>query len=298
MGYLHIDNLYKNKTILLFKEVYALEKIHGTSSNINWDFENKIITFFSGGEDLDKFISLFDVEFLKSKFLQFFPDKNVTIFGEAYGGKQQGMSHTYGKILKFIAFDVKVDHSWLNVPNANEVCDNFKIDFVHWYKINTDLDSITAARDMFSVQAYRNGMGKDKKREGIILRPLIEMKTNNGERVIVKYKHDKFNETKTPRKINEEALKILEDANEIADEWVTPMRLQHVLQKFPNDVNVESMGDIVKAMTEDVYREGKNEIVESKQVIKAITRKTVSLFKMKLENDLKNQNTNKNETDF
>ncbi len=29
MGYLHIDNLYKNQTILLFKEAYCMEKIHG-----------------------------------------------------------------------------------------------------------------------------------------------------------------------------------------------------------------------------------------------------------------------------
>jgi hypothetical protein len=29
MGYLHIDNLYKNVDILLFKECYAMEKIHG-----------------------------------------------------------------------------------------------------------------------------------------------------------------------------------------------------------------------------------------------------------------------------
>lgn len=29
MGYLKINNLYKEQTILLFKECYALEKIHG-----------------------------------------------------------------------------------------------------------------------------------------------------------------------------------------------------------------------------------------------------------------------------
>jgi intein/homing endonuclease len=29
MGYQHIENLYKNQTIFLFKECYALEKIHG-----------------------------------------------------------------------------------------------------------------------------------------------------------------------------------------------------------------------------------------------------------------------------
>ena len=30
MGYMHIDNLYKDQRILQFKECYALEKIHGT----------------------------------------------------------------------------------------------------------------------------------------------------------------------------------------------------------------------------------------------------------------------------
>ena len=34
MGYRHIDNLYKNQDILLFRECFALEKIHGTSANV------------------------------------------------------------------------------------------------------------------------------------------------------------------------------------------------------------------------------------------------------------------------
>ncbi len=34
MGYLHIDNLYKNQTIRLFRECYALEKVHGTSAHV------------------------------------------------------------------------------------------------------------------------------------------------------------------------------------------------------------------------------------------------------------------------
>ena len=36
MGYLHIENLYKNQTVLMFKELYALEKLHGTSAHIRW----------------------------------------------------------------------------------------------------------------------------------------------------------------------------------------------------------------------------------------------------------------------
>ena len=38
MGYRHIENLYRPRaqTILLFRECYALEKIHGTSAHVAW----------------------------------------------------------------------------------------------------------------------------------------------------------------------------------------------------------------------------------------------------------------------
>lgn len=287
MGYLHIPNLYKEQTIMLFKEAYALEKIHGTSSHIGWKHSEKKIYFFAGGESHEKFVALFDETFLKTKFEEVFPDIDVVIFGEAYGGKQQGMSHTYGKDNKFIGFDVKVGDNWLNVPNAEDVCHKFNIEFVHYDKIEVTLDNLMKYRDMPSVQAFRNGITEPKKREGIVCRPLTEMRLNNGERVICKYKPDENMENKTKREVSPEQLKVLEDAKAIAEEWVVELRLVHVLQKFPNDVNMESVGNIIKAMIEDVYREGKNEIIESKAVEKAIGKKTVELFKRKLQNNLK-----------
>ena len=286
MGYLHIDNLYKNQTILLFKECYALEKIHGTSAHIGWKFETKKVNFFTG-ESHEVFLKMFDEQFLIKRFEEIFPDQDVTIFGEHYGGKTQGMSHTYGKVAKFIVFDVKVGFVWLNVPNAEDVAHQFELEFVHYAKIPVDLEAITQHRDWSSVQAHRNGMGDDKKREGVVLRPLVEMRTNNGERVIAKYKPDEEMETKTKREVSPEQLKVLSDAKEIAEEWVTNKRLEHVLQKFPSDVSMEAMGDIIKAMIEDVYREGRDEIVESKAVGKAIGGVTVKLMKAKLQNTLK-----------
>ena len=288
MGYLHIDNLYKNQTIMMFKECYAMEKIHGTSAHVRWNPEKHGgVGFFAGGENHEKFVGLFNITNLEQKFQEIFPDTKVVIYGEAYGGKQQGMRKTYGEELKFIGFDVKVGDVWLNVPNAHDVCTKFGLDFVHYAKIPVDLEVFNTYRDMPSVQAELNGCGTDKQREGIVLRPLVEFKTNNGERVIAKYKPEEFGETKTKREVTPEQLKVLEDAKEIAEEWVTNMRLEHVLQKFPEDVNMESMGDIIKAMIEDVYREGRDEIVESKAVGKAIGGKTVQLFKQKLQSKLK-----------
>ena len=290
MGYLHIDNLYKNQTILMFKECYALEKIHGTSAHIKWSAEKKELHYFSGGEDYNRFVGLFDSTILKEKFSEVFVTSNVIVYGEAYGGKQQGMSGTYGKELKFVAFDVRIDDLWLDVPKAENVCEKLGIEFVSYYKVSTDLESLDDMRDKDSRQAIRNGIGPDKKREGVVLRPLIELTTNNGSRVIAKHKADEFKETKTPRTCNPEDHKRLIDAQEIAEEWVTEMRLKHVLDKLPQDIGMESTKLVINSMTEDVYREAKGEIVEGKLVSTCIGRKTATMFKKILQSKLEKCN--------
>jgi len=172
MGYLHIENLYRPQaqTILLFRECYALEKIHGTSAHISFTFtisheipEGRWIpSFFSGGESNTKFVSLFDQEKLLAAVndLGTPKDQVITVYGEAYGGSQQGMSHTYGKQLKFIVFDVQVGENWLNVPDAEDVAKKLGLEFVHYEKVSTDLSVLDAFRDRPSIQAIRNGVSQ------------------------------------------------------------------------------------------------------------------------------------------
>jgi len=183
MGYLHIPNLYKNTEILLFKECYALEKIHGTSTHISW--KNGKINFSSGGEKYEKFEKLFNIKELEKKFKELF-ECDVVIYGEGYGGKCQGMSGTYGKELKFIVFDIKVDGNWLDVSNAEDVAKKLGLEFVDYVKIKTELKLLDKERDKNSTQAIRNGCG-GKLREGIVLRPLIEVTKNNGSRICLLY---------------------------------------------------------------------------------------------------------------
>lgn len=285
MGYLHITNLYKEKDIMLFKQCYALEKIHGTSAHIRWCPE-KGLNFMSGGEKHEKFVKIFDEEFLESKFKELFVDK-VFIYGEAYGGKCQKMSDTYGKELKFVAFDVKIGESWLDVPNAEDVVKKLNLEFVDYKLINTDLKEIDFERDRFSSQAIRNGCGGDKKREGIVLRPLIELIKNNGSRVIAKHKGDDFRETKTPRVISDEELEVLKEAEKIAEEWVTAERLNHVLDKIPGKKDITQTGLVIKNMIEDIYREAKGEIIESGKVKTFISKKTAIMFKCLIKKEVK-----------
>ncbi len=267
MGYMHINNLYKNQEILLFKECYAMEKIHGTSAHVA--HKNNTLRFFAGGSKHESFIDLFDQDVLLEKWQGI----DVVVYGEAYGGKLQGMSATYGPTMKFVAFDVQIDGFWLSVPQAAQFCEEAGLEFVHYVRITTDLDQIDAQRDADSVQAVRNGMGEGCKREGVVLRPLLELTKNNGSRIICKHKQDEFRETKTPRVVDPEKLKILEDAQAIADEWVTPMRLAHVLDKIQSPC-MEKMREIMDAMFEDVKREGEGEIVWSPEVQKAIGKAT------------------------
>ncbi len=329
MGYLHIENLYKPSAqkILMFKECYAMEKIHGTSANVTFKTNPSNpsqwqVTFFSGGESYEKFASLFDKDALLKTFLTLgMPcDKNVVIYGEAYGGKCQGMSATYGTALKFVAFDVCVgDSGWMNVPDAQDFCIKFGVDFVPFTKVSTDLKALDAERDAPSVQAIRNGVsmvapeGADfdcpagtkvipygnfgdrianpKKREGVVLRPLIEMITSTGERIICKHKGDEFRETASPRVVDDPAkLQVLADADKIAAEWVTLTRIQHVLDKIPkgDGYGMELMPTLMKAMIEDVTREAAGEIVDNDVVRKAITKKTATMFKDYLKSKLAN----------
>jgi len=297
MAYLNIDNLYKDQSILMMKECYALEKIHGTSSHLSYTpGETSRLAFFAGGGKYETFVALFDAESIRAKFDEIAPpNKKVHVYGEFYGGKMQGMRKTYGDDAKFVAFEVKIGDTWLNVPNAEDFCNKLGIEFVHYKRIPTTMEAIDAEMLADSVQAIRNGMGESTdnygfcppKREGIVLRPLEEVVLNSGKRVIAKHKRDEYRETRTPRKvITPEKIKMLEDAKAIANEWVTKMRLYHVLDKSKIEATIENTGKIISLMTDDILREAEGEILDSPDARKQIGRLTALMFKDYLHNKL------------
>jgi len=212
MAYLSIDNLYKDQSIMMMKECYALEKIHGTSAHLSysppefhaadrngWVDKPSRLDFFAGGGKYETFVALFDAESIRAKLDEIAPpDKKVHVYGEFYGGKMQGMRKTYGDAAKFVAFEVKIGDTWLNVPNAEDFCNKLGIEFVHYNRIPTTMEAIDAEMMADSIQAIRNGMGESTdnhgfcppKREGIVLRPLEEVVLNSSRRVIAKHKRD------------------------------------------------------------------------------------------------------------
>ena len=306
MAYRKIKNLYKNQIVLMFKELFVSEKIHGTSAHVKmWredigsigEGENKELVyryetyFFSGGSSHDLFVALFD----KEKLIEQFKEtgcSEVILYGEAYGGKQQGMRETYGDNLKFIVFEAKVSGCWLDMERAEYMAQQFEQDFVWYTKCKAEVEILDQYRDQFSVQAKRNGCGEDKKAEGIVIRPTMELTTNNGGRLLAKHKREDFKETRTKRKVQDPAmLKILEDAKDIAIEWVTPMRLTHVLDKLKGEQGIteetKNIPVIIKAMQEDIKVEAEGEIVYTKAAERSIGKETVKLFKQRLNDNIK-----------
>lgn len=292
MGYRKITNLYKDNTVLMFKRLYALEKIHGTSTNISFkskadsegNFKGYDINYFSGGAKHESFVELFNSDDLVDRAMKLGFNTDFIVYGEGYGGKMQGMSNTYGKDLKFVAFEVKIGDKFVDVPFAETVVKKLGLEFVHYEEIDADPETIDWIANAPSVQAKRNSVENPQlPREGVILRPLREFLHPDGKgRIMAKHKNDLYKEREHSPKIQDpEKLKKLENARQIAEEWVVPMRLNHVLDKLKAqniELSEKSMNIIIKAMVEDVYTEAKGEIVESKTTRKAIGKRTAKLF--------------------
>jgi hypothetical protein len=278
MSYMHIDNLYKDKQILMFKRCFAMEKIHGTSAHLS--YKNKELKFFSGGCSAEAFVALFDKEALQSILDGKSRTEEVTVYGEAYGGKLQGMSETYGKELRFVAFEVKIGNTWLAVPQAEGFARSLGLDFVPWMEITTDLKDIDQVRDLPSEQARKLGRGEHI-REGVVLRPPVEVTLNNGERIIAKHKRDEFRETKSPRVVGQD-LSTLTKSKEVADEWVTEERLNHILTGNNIELDITKTGEVIRLMDEDIRREAGTEIVFYKGTDKEIAKATAIMFKKRL----------------
>ncbi len=281
MSYRKIRNLYADQQVLMFKELYSLEKINGTSSHVHWDPETQLVSLFSGGAKYENFKKLFSTSRIKESALALLsPEYPTTFYGEAYGGKIQGMKDTYGDSLRFICFEVKVGECCLAVPKSEALAKQFGFEFVDYHVIPATLKAIDAERDRPSELAKRRGIKEDRQREGVILRPLVELRTNADRPVMAKHKGENFRERKSiPRVLSPEELEILSGAQAIADEWVVPERLRHVLDSLGCGLEIERTCDVIKATIADVVEESEGLVKMTKAAKKAIGAKAAVVFK-------------------
>lgn len=297
MGYRKIPNLYRPEIadILDEPELYAMEKIHGTSAHIKYHADGTL-SFFAGGANHQQFVDLFDQTRLLQSFKE--TEKSLSeihehgyswiVYGEAYGQKINAQAWRYGKSLRFVAFDVvcitpEKEESWFTVPEAQSFVEKLGLEFVHYEVVKSDLATLDAARDKPSTQAKRNGIEGDQPTEGVVLRPLTEKSAANFDRMMAKHKRKEERETRTDFQPGER-IAIYEAAQAIAQEWVTEERLNHVIQKVCLDQvpSVKHFQSVIDGMVDDVITEGGQMLVDTPEARRAIGGKAAKLFKARL----------------
>jgi hypothetical protein len=292
MGYASIEQLYNHPEVFSEPEKFWIisEKIHGTSTWIN--FNKNQLTFHSGGESKQSFTALFDIVSLQTKLEALQTQNpnvsNFRIHGEAYGGKQQKMAKTYGNTLKFCGFEVKFDDKFLDFLDAKVIIEQLGLEVVPHKIQKIDIPFIEEETKAESIQAIRNGMGNGLLREGIVIRPLKEEKDKNEKRLIYKYvnKCPPFSELKNRPNLGE-LVKVMTNQKEIVDQWVTAIRMEHVLDDFKSVVQNEEfvyrnakslIPEIVNLFVKDVQKEHNNSIIWSDGIEKAIKTAAGTMF--------------------
>jgi len=166
------------------------EKIDGTNIRINWDAEEKKLTF--GGRtdnaQLPTFLykKLQDL-FVVEKFESEFPEISICLYGEGYGAKiQKGGDNYISDGVDFILFDVMIDGWWLLRENIEDIANNLKVNVVPIVGRGDLNDAVNL------IKSGLNSTFGDFQAEGIVLKPEIELFTRNGMRIITKLKHKDF----------------------------------------------------------------------------------------------------------
>lgn len=164
------------------------EKVDGT--NIRVMFDGERITF--GGKTDDAQIPSFLVSRLQEVFLpqiETFRVKfaeGVCLYGEGYGAKIQKGGGNYRSDQDFVLFDVKVGDWWLERPSVEEIARELKLDTVPIIGSGTLYDMVQKTKNGF------HSCWGNFEAEGIVARPLVELKSRRGDRIITKLKHRDF----------------------------------------------------------------------------------------------------------
>jgi ATP-dependent RNA circularization protein (DNA/RNA ligase family) len=164
------------------------EKVDGTNIRVNWDGEHVL---FGGRTDkaqlptflFSKLQEMFPVE----KFVQLFPDTPMTLYGEGYGAKiQKGGGNYIPDGVSFIVFDIRVGDWWLKLIDVADIAGKLGIKHVPVYGVGSLKDGIELVRG-----GLQSLLGTHTA-EGLVMRPVVDLLTRRGSRIITKIKHKDF----------------------------------------------------------------------------------------------------------
>lgn len=309
--YSEIPNLYRPEAQSIFnlENVIATEKLHGTNfsfglvdgeprinsrNNKIWgeikkkEFYNQQFDGYRIVNEFKKQIGMQIFDFMRSRNLN-----NLLIYGEFYGnGIQKKINYGPNKYFSFFdAYDL-IEDKWLNHNDFINICHLLELNSVpELYCGPPKLSIFEEILNKDSTQAKLNGV-KDSPniQEGIVIKGLYSETNKFDERIIAKYKTEKFSE-KNPKTSNKPSKEIkgkkeqVEFAEKIASGYVTEARLENCLEKMRGmnkPLTIKITKDVVKYMQDDVLKDLSSELndqrFDKRLVLKLVGKQSVKLF--------------------
>ncbi|MFH1654926.1 MAG: RNA ligase family protein [Pseudomonadota bacterium] len=303
--YPHMKNLDEMTSIYNLDEVIVTEKVHGSSMRIGMidgalriggrrlEFTN----ISPESKDGQGFVSWVIDTGLNQRLQEKFSDHDITFYGEWFGSGtpkrgwpkiQKGIRYIDGN--DFRVFDVKLDGKYLAQDEVEKYATMVGLKTLPvLYRGKPDEKTFFSFIDTFSRLGKENGIDDPQNTiEGIVIRPVEFMWAENRDPMMAKLKIGKWAERasmskgpKTPKKKRE----IIPGAEEFAKEFVTEMRLEHILDQLREekiDIAPTAMGEVMKRMGQDIKREGETALTEAslewKDVSSFVTRFTKDIF--------------------
>ena len=185
-----IEGKYRNETVQYLKNTIweFTEKIDGTNISIVWDghkieFHGRTERAQIPAHLVNKLNELFGGEANEEMFEQLFGDTPMILYGEGYGYKIQN-GGAYRDDVSFILFDVyqPTKDIWLKREAVESIAKQLDIEVVPMIIRGTIDDAVRLikAKPMSTIGTAPM--------EGVVGRPIVELKDRLGKRVIVKVK--------------------------------------------------------------------------------------------------------------
>lgn len=165
------------------------EKVDGTNIRLIWDGSSVEMRGKTDNAQLPNSLVLW-LEENREKIEQglvetFRACQDVVIYGEGYGPNIHG-GGKYRPDASFVAFDILVEGIWLRQASVVDICQSLGIDTVPVIGYGTLYDMVEKAKTGFNSR-WGNFLA-----EGIVARPIEQLFTRDGKRIITKVKCKDF----------------------------------------------------------------------------------------------------------
>ena len=188
-----VEGKFRNETVELLKDIdwEFTEKIDGTNIRIYWDGHK--VSYYGRTDKaqipsqlMNRLIELFGGDINEEMFEQKFGDVPVMLIGEGYGAKIQKGGGDYRTDNDFILFDVCINGNYQPRESVKEIANYFNIDVVPTIMIGRLQDGVDYVKSK-----PKSKIGNADS-EGLVARPLKELKDRTGNRIIAKIKVKDF----------------------------------------------------------------------------------------------------------